>query len=578
MLIILLICLDKNRKLESSEEISYSQESDSSTYSGKGRNYAKKNLKGSINIMTEAVVEVLDNCKVSYRNSVRIIAVVCEALGHDANILIMNKTSFRESRMKIRKEKAGKIKELFGESKIHGVIIQWDGKIIPDSLSSKQIDRLPIIVSYGQTQKMLSIPALSNGKGITHAEAIYTVLKDWSLDESIAALCCDTTNSNLVCTNGAAVILEQMSETDLLYLPCRHHIFELIIGSVFNTKLPGINGPNVPLFQRFKKSWNDMNKSDYKSGFHGQKVSEKLSNQIEEIDNFIKKLLNEIQPRDDYKELLLLCQIFLRLVSSTEVKFYKPGAFHHARWMAKAIYSLKIYIFQECFKLTKSEENSLYDVYIFIVFVYLKAWYTSPLAVKAPNHDLNFIKILYEYKSVDLQTAETALSKLENHLWYLSTAICALSFFDDEISTEVKRKMMKALQIGRNISNDPLKRLYVHSDTDIKNLCYKELDYFINETTWRFFEKFNIETSFFQFDVETWPTQATFLEGLQVVKNLTVINDVAERNVHLAEQYMNFLTQDENQKQYLMQIITEYKKSFPNANKSTVLKKIKRNS
>ena len=41
--------------------------------------------------------------------------------------------------------------------------------------------------------------------------------------------------------------------------------------------------------------------------------------------------------RDDYRELLLLANIFLGAETLDKVQFSKPGAFHHARWIAKVI-------------------------------------------------------------------------------------------------------------------------------------------------------------------------------------------------------------------------------------------------
>jgi hypothetical protein len=39
--------------------------------------------------------------------------------------------------------------------------------------------------------------------------------------------------------------------------------------------------------------------------------------------------------RDDYKELLDLIIIFLGEVPPGGIKFKKPGAYHHARWMTE---------------------------------------------------------------------------------------------------------------------------------------------------------------------------------------------------------------------------------------------------
>lgn len=77
--------------------------------------------------------------------------------------------------------------------------------------------------------------------------------------------------------------------------------------------------------------------------------------------------------------------------------------FHHARWMAKAIYKycLKIHLFRYEIKLTKAEEERLCDISLLLVFVYIEAWFCATSASSAPSHDLQFIKNLYNYKTID---------------------------------------------------------------------------------------------------------------------------------------------------------------------------------
>jgi hypothetical protein len=73
-------------------------------------------------------------------------------------------------------------------------------------------------------------------------------------------------------------------------------------------------------------------------------------------------LENDQHPRDDYKELLELLILFLGDIPSHGVSFRKPGAFLHARWMAKAIYSLKIFLFRNEFELNTEEVNRVTDI------------------------------------------------------------------------------------------------------------------------------------------------------------------------------------------------------------------------
>jgi hypothetical protein len=69
--------------------------------------------------------------------------------------------------------------------------------------------------------------------------------------------------------------------------------------------------------------------------------------------------------------------------------------------MAKAVYCLKIYLFRYGLKLTKKKEKGLCDISIFLVFVYIEAWFNAILASTALSIDLNFIKKFYNYKTID---------------------------------------------------------------------------------------------------------------------------------------------------------------------------------
>ena len=53
---------------------------------------------------------------------------------------------------------------------------------------------------------------------------------------------------------------------------------------------------------------------------------------------------------------------------------------------------------------------------------------------------------------------------------------------------------------------------------------------------------------------------------------MRVVNDTAERAVKLSEEYINILVRSENEKQYVIQIVSEYKKEYQNPTKECLLK------
>lgn len=54
---------------------------------------------------------------------------------------------------------------------------------------------------------------------------------------------------------------------------------------------------------------------------------------------------------------------------------------------------------------------------------------------------------------------------------------------------------------------------------------------------------------------------------LQIVNDINVVNDTAERAVKLMQDYNPMLTKDEEQKQYILQVVKNYQKQFPMSTK-----------
>ena len=241
--------------------------------------------------MNKNIVSTLDACKVSYRNSVKIIAAVAMSLGHDLNSLVLNTTSYYTAKQMIRKEQASNMREMFKQTDIDWAIIYFDGKLIKDDVLNEKFDRVPIIAKYLNGEKLLNAPALPDGKGLTQAQAIYETLMNYNLTDSVVAICCDTTSSNLGRSNGAAVILEGLRDKDLLFLPCRHHIAELCMGSVFESYMPETTGPDVSLFKKFKAHWDEIDKRKFKSGIFGKRLPRVLDEQIQDLDKHLNDLL-----------------------------------------------------------------------------------------------------------------------------------------------------------------------------------------------------------------------------------------------------------------------------------------------
>lgn len=388
----------------------------------------KKKRRGKINFITQKLAGALDRCKLSIHDSVYVLQALLEALGFDNDDYIINSISIHRAREMHRCERAKMIKSRFQESSPSYVIVHWDGKLLPNvHVKNTTVERLPIILTSKNIEQIIGVQILQTSTGEEQATAVYNALDEWGILDVVQGLCCDTTSSNTGRLNGACIRIEQKLDKNLLYLPCRHHIYELVLISVFETKIPQVTtSPSIPLFKNFQKKWIDIDSSNFICGLEDQYCSSAIENIREDILNFVRSQLEIKNSRDDYNEFLELVLIFIGGNFEKKIKIHPPGAMHQARWMAQAIYCLKIFIFRHQYHISATEKKAIGEVCIFIVTFYVKAWFTCTLPIKAPNLDLQFIKSLKSYEIVDRQISTAAIKKICNHLWYLSEEAAAL--------------------------------------------------------------------------------------------------------------------------------------------------------
>lgn len=101
----------------------------------------------------------------------------------------------------------------------------------------------------------------------------------------------------------------------------------------------------------------------------------------------------------------------------------------------------------------------------------------------------------------------------------------------------------------------------------------KNLEDFVLSNTRRFFQITEMTTDFLKNDVETWDDDESYKKNKAIVHSMRVVNDIAERGVALMEEYNKLHTNDEEQKQYLLLLVKDYRKRIPNTKKSTLLSK-----
>ncbi|CAI6372613.1 unnamed protein product [Macrosiphum euphorbiae] len=156
------------------------------------------------------------------------------------------------------------------------------------------------------------------------------------------------------------------------------------------------------------------------------------------------------------------------------------------------------------------------------------------------------------------------------HLWYLSPEAAAFSFFDEDVSVETKKKMITALNTD---SKDEFRKQYILKPNQVDSILNKGLEDFICSESMTLFNRFKINTEFLKIDPSSWQNNENYKKAAAIIKNIPVVNDVAERGVKLIEEYNDKITKDESQKQYLLQVVYHYRKTYPDSRKGTLMKK-----
>jgi len=67
-----------------------------------------------------------------------------------------------------------------------------------------------------------------------------------------------------------------------------------------------------------------------------------------------------------------------------------------------------------------------------------------------------------------------------------------------------------------------------------------------------------------------WNESKSFIEAEKVFKNLRVTNIVAERGVALIQDFNRKITHNEDQLQFLLQVVSEHRKTYPGCSKHSL--------
>lgn len=552
-------------ELESSSSASSSptnatNTSNSSSDTGIASPSKRLRTRGTKSVLSPALVAALDRTGASNRQALRIVAATASALGNDPIELVLNPESIRQARAKHRSILAKDIKETF--SPLTPLTVHWDGKILPQD-DGTSAERLAILVTGEGVEKLLGVPKLHSGSGDAAATAVFEALEEWGVHERVVAMCFDTTSANTGDNKGACTILQQKIGRPLLSLACRHHIHELVLEKAFSTCMGPSSGPAITIFSRFKDYWSFINQSEINPPTK-KDIPETLASKRGDLIQGLKRQLQTKQPRDDYKELAELSILFLG-GDLLKTSIRRPGALHRARWMARIIYALKIILFREQLTgvVSSREMSALQRFSSFATEIYVLRWFESTVPSYAPANDLGFAKDIFQYHDESIRKA--CFTTMSRHFWYLSEDLISLSLFDSRLPVSDKQAIVQAI-LNDEGAEEPAKRINLPSS----QVLSATLPSFATKNSLRLFETLDIKTDFLSANPQKWQEEESYVEACRRIEGLRVANDTAERAVALIQSFNLRLTKDEEQRQFLLQVVEAHRHQQPGTSKASL--------
>ncbi|ESO05704.1 hypothetical protein HELRODRAFT_171365 [Helobdella robusta] len=178
------------------------------------------------------VASALDRINLSDRKFTVLAAAIAQASGQDIRDTSLSRSTVHRKRQQHRSTIDSSIRQQFQDRDRNPLLVHWDGKIMNDDPHSRT-DRLAVVVTGCNVEKILGIVKIASSTGQAQANATFQLLKLWDVSEDIIGMCFDTTAANTGTSSGACVLLEKLLHRNLLHFACRHHVHELIIGEVF---------------------------------------------------------------------------------------------------------------------------------------------------------------------------------------------------------------------------------------------------------------------------------------------------------------------------------------------------------
>ena len=305
--------------------------------------------------------------------------------------------------------------------------------------------------------QFICAPGLQRARGCDQAEGAVEGLREVGVFDSVVGVTYDTTPSNSSVLRGTVALIEQERNTQVVKIPCRHHIYDLF-GKNLRKVVVGRNttGPGHPLFLRFQSEWGNIcgridynnlctiNLADWQGTFlveltHNVKLWCYDALRCEAFDS----------SKRSYRDLIHSIAAYLNAPTPPRFRFTvkKPKKVSNARFGEPAQYYINLALLsnQLPWQLTPEESREVNTMALLSALFYGPGLLKSALGTDAVYNDLASIINFRQLRPIMPEIATEALNTWERHLDYLTPQLVVLALVCDKFSPEERNTLARAL-------------------------------------------------------------------------------------------------------------------------------------
>ena len=502
-----------------------------------------------------------------------------EAAGGDATMIAASYATVDRARRHVVKSVAEHVRETRVAPR--RCTLHWDGQLLPTLNNQRELEeRLTVVVGDSTRVKLLGVPAYEKATdeavGAIVAHCTADLLQKWGCSDNVVAMAFDTTAANTGHLTAACVAIQDELQRALLWLGCRYHVGEVILGHVFSAlKLEVSKSPCIAMFERFRTHFDVLDRKALQIFSEPEEPEARAVLRRLRVEAVATTEAQKDLVRDDCRECALLTLAFLR---GDRLEMRRPGALHKARWMGKILCTIKMVLLEDelvaasagpagATIVTRQQAAKLRAFAVFVTHLYVPWWLTCRQAVDAPYNDLKLYKNLLAYQAVDATISAAALRAFQRHEWYLTAEMVPLALFSELVPDEEKRATADAMLALK--PSEPLTRpadRFGHGfgkprfpdlqpDTSLHGL--------VSPDSWFTSFRLDLNLDFLPTPAAEWTGSKAFRSDADNICSLNVTNDCAERGVKLSTDFTEAARTDDHF-QNILQVVEDHRHKRPN--------------